>query len=615
MEFNRCYACMEKLNSPGGTCGSCGYDNTAGPAGQPAHALPCGTVLAGHYLTGCVIGQGGFGITYMAWNLALETPVCIKEYFPAGAAVRSLNRNGLVLWGSGENAEQLKTRRESFVKEARKAARLSDLGSIVKVWDVFYENETAYIVMNYIAGETLKNYLVRRGRVLEEERCLKLLLPVMRDLDQVHSRGIIHRDIKPDNLMLTPEGNVILLDLGAAKDLSSGSGQSSFLVASQGFTPLEQYNRNGRIGSWTDVYALCATIYYALAGKLLPTPTERLSGEKIDFGMLSPHMAAVLERGLAIQPEDRIQTMAQLWGSFQSSPDTAGHTPVAPAGRTPPAPVGERRKDAFLAPYEAAARMMEEGSYEDAAVLFEALHDYRDAPARAAVCREKMAGSGGGQPSAEVPSPEGEGGAGAAAPGRSARKLPAWIFPAAAFVLALLCACLFYLHAHEQLRTQQILTPNGSAQTAEEASWAVRKALSEGERYMEVGEYDRALAAYQEAAGAGSAAAMTSIGVIYEKGLGTDRDYRTALDWFYRAADAGEPAAMFWIGWNYYYALGVDRSYSTALKWCLKAAEAGNAEAMNWVSDMYRYGQGTSADPEKAEQWRQRAVEAGYAAQ
>ncbi len=619
MEFNRCYACMRKLNSPGGTCGSCGYDNTAGPAQQPAHALPCGTVLAGHYLTGCVIGQGGFGITYMAWNLALETPVCIKEYFPAGAAVRSLNRNGLVLWGSGESAEQLKTRRESFVKEARKAARLSDLSSIVKVWDVFYENETAYIVMNYIAGETLKNYLVKRGRVLEEEACLGLLLPVMRDLDQVHARGIIHRDIKPDNLMLTPEGSVILLDLGAAKDLSSGSGQSSFLVASQGFTPLEQYNRNGRIGSWTDVYALCATIYYAAAGKLLPTPTERLSGEKIDFGMLSPRLASVLERGLAIQPEDRIQTMAQLCAAFQTAFKTDAPAPVPPPAPAAPERQAERPADAFLAPYEAAARMMEEGSYEDAAVLFEALHDYRDAAARAALCREKTVGTGEGPlPAGESPAEDSPGavaGNGPASPGRSAGRIPVWIIPAAALALAVLCVCMFFLHAYKDLRPLQILTPGGSTQTAGEDSWAVRRALSDAARCMEEGEYEKALALYQEAAGAGSAAAMTGIGVMYEKGLGTDRDYRTALDWFYRAAEAGEPAAMFWIGWNYYYALGVERSYSTALDWCLKSAEAGNAEAMNWVSDMYRYGQGTSADLEKAEQWRQRAVEAGYAAE
>ena len=138
MEFIRCYGCMGELSAPGARCPRCGYDNTNDPYRQPSHVLPCGTVLAGHYLVGRVIGQGGFGITYMAWNLALEQRVCVKEYFPAGAAVRSQEQNGLVVWGSGDAAEKLRQRRESFVKEARKAVRLSDLNSIVKVWDVFY---------------------------------------------------------------------------------------------------------------------------------------------------------------------------------------------------------------------------------------------------------------------------------------------------------------------------------------------------------------------------------------------------------------------------------------------------------------------------------------------
>ena len=221
MEFKRCYGCMRKLDSPGGVCAHCGYDNTADPAGQPNHALPCGTILNGRYVVGKVLGQGGFGITYIGYNLSLEIPVCIKEYFPSGA-MRSSRENRSVYWSSGD-AELLLRGRESFITEARKAVRLNDLDSIVKVWDVFYENETAYIIMNYLEGESLKQWLVRRNMPLDEKSCFELLEPVMRDLQQVHERGIIHRDIKPDNLMRTPGGKLILLDLGAAKDLSGRS--------------------------------------------------------------------------------------------------------------------------------------------------------------------------------------------------------------------------------------------------------------------------------------------------------------------------------------------------------------------------------------------------------
>ena len=319
MEFKRCYSCMYTLENPGAVCPHCGYDNTKAPAAQPDYILPCGTVLNGRYVLGKMLGQGGFGISYIAYNLALDTPVCIKEYFPAGAAMRSAVESRLVLWSGGENAEELKRGRESFVKEARKAVKLRDLNHVVKVWDVFYENETAYIVMDYIEGQTLKSWLLRHGKPIGEKTCFAMLEPVMLDLQEVHERGIIHRDIKPDNLMMTPTGNLMLLDLGAAKDLSGGSSQSSYMVASQGFSPMEQYSQGGSIGPWTDVYAMCASLYYCVTGKLLPTPMDRMLSDRWDLSAFSPDTAAVLKKGLAIRPEERIKSMTALRGALQAA--------------------------------------------------------------------------------------------------------------------------------------------------------------------------------------------------------------------------------------------------------------------------------------------------------
>ena len=343
MEFKRCYGCMRKLDAPGGVCARCGYDNTTGPAGQPKHALPCGTVLNGRYVVGRVLGQGGFGITYIGYNLSLEMPVCIKEYFPTGA-MRSSRENRSVYW-SGGNAEQLHQGRESFITEARKAVRLNDLDSVVKVYDVFFENETAYIVMNYLEGESFQRWLVRRDEPLDEKSCFELLEPVMRDLQQVHERGIIHRDIKPDNLMRTPEGKLTLLDLGAAKDLSGGSAQSSYMVASQGFSPVEQYTRHGAIGPWTDVYAMCATIYYCVTGKLLPTPTERMSGEEADFSLLSPALRPVLRRGLAVRSADRIQDMGELLQALRAAVTKGKPASTAAQSKPKPAPAPLPKKN------------------------------------------------------------------------------------------------------------------------------------------------------------------------------------------------------------------------------------------------------------------------------
>ena len=139
-----------------------------------------------------------------------------------------------------------------------------------------------------------------------------------------------------------------------------------------------------------------------------------------------------------------------------------------------------------------------------------------------------------------------------------------------------------------------------------------KKLFEKGNACLAEGDYDGAMKAYREAAAVGNGPAMTSIGHLYDNGLGVEKDNSQAFAWFRRGAEAGDSSGMFSVGLCYYYERGVARSYSTALEWCLKAARAGNAEAMNWVSDMYRYGQGTEVDLEKADEWRQKALDAGY---
>ena len=333
MDFSRCYGCMRELPAPGAVCPHCGYDNTNDPGKQPSHVLPCGTVLNGKFIIGRTLGQGGFGITYIGYDLNLEIPVCIKEYYPEGSAMRSATQSRMVYWGTSENAQSMKESRKSFVKEAQKAVKLRDLSHVVTVWDVFYENETAYIVMDYIEGETLKSRLVRTQKTLSEKECVELLTPVMEDLEKAHERGIIHRDIKPDNIMLTSDEKPMLLDMGAAKDLgkSGGSTRSSSTVVSQGFSPLEQYREKGDIGAWTDVYAMSATIYYCVTGKVPDAAIDRIIDDNVSFSAFTPAFAAVLRKGLIIRPENRIQTMDELLGeltaalSGQNPEDEARH--------------------------------------------------------------------------------------------------------------------------------------------------------------------------------------------------------------------------------------------------------------------------------------------------
>ena len=310
---------MKELGDADQICPDCGYDNSS--PSQPAQALRCGTVLRERYLIGKMLGQGGFGITYIGYDYTLDTTVCIKEFFPAGGAMRGNDGSGRVYWSAGSTGAARLQEREVFVKEAQKAVKLRNFASVVKVWDVFYENETAYIVMEYIEGVTLKQYLVKRGAVMGAEECLDLLLPVIGDLKGVHDSGIVHRDISPDNLMIREDGKVVLLDLGAAKDMSKGSGQSSMMVAKKGFSPPEQYTEGMSIGPWTDVYAICATIYWCMTGKLLPEAMERMLGDDaLKFPDSIPEvLRAVLRHGLELKPANRIKDMEELESGLKTA--------------------------------------------------------------------------------------------------------------------------------------------------------------------------------------------------------------------------------------------------------------------------------------------------------
>ena len=315
MDVNRCPHCMEELGElNGGFCSFCGFNAAQNP--QPPEALPRESILHGKYLIGDVLGRGGFGITYIGFDLSLESKVAIKEYYPSGSAMRRDGESSLY-WNS-TYASQTSRRGayDDFLKEARKMARVDSIPSIVRVRETFLENETAYIVMDYVEGETLKTRL-RRDGVLTYSACYAMLRPMMEDLQKVHQLGIIHRDISPDNIMIQKDGSVKLLDLGAAKDLNKKSDGMSQLVTKNGFSPAEQYMDSGKIGPWTDVYALCATIYYACYGKLVPQALERLDQDTLTFDLpvkeaIPQNVIETLKKGLAIRAAERIQSVEEL---------------------------------------------------------------------------------------------------------------------------------------------------------------------------------------------------------------------------------------------------------------------------------------------------------------
>ena len=334
MEVRRCVNCMEELGAPGGPiCPHCGYDQQKEQ--ENLYGLKRNTILKGRYLVGNMLGQGGFGITYIGFDLVLNIKVAVKEYFPMGSVIRDNSQSNRLVWGTTQNSqEQWRSGCDSFLKEARRMAKIDTIPEIVRVRDTFMENQTAYIVMDFVEGRTLKDRLIKEG-IMAFPDCLNLLHPLMESLDKVHRIGLIHRDISPDNIMLTEDGGIRLLDLGAAKDMSVAPHASTQLVTKRGFSPIEQYMETGKVGTWTDVYALCATIYYCITGKLVPEALDRMMKDTLDLNVpvkepLTEEQKAVLRAGLAVKPEERIQTVGELLerleggGAREKQPESPG---------------------------------------------------------------------------------------------------------------------------------------------------------------------------------------------------------------------------------------------------------------------------------------------------
>ena len=211
MEINRCVGCMNELKPGERYCPVCGCDNLN--IEQPSYALRPHTILHGRYLIGKVLGKGGFGITYIGLDLTLNVKVAVKEYFPMGEVSREQGHSAALRWNpSRAGTEHRQKGYDSFLKEARKMAKIDQIPSIVRVRDTFLENETAYIVMDYAEGVTLKEKLLKNGTMTFSE-CVQLFSPMIEDLAKVHKQGMIHRDISPDNIMVQPDGSVRLLDV------------------------------------------------------------------------------------------------------------------------------------------------------------------------------------------------------------------------------------------------------------------------------------------------------------------------------------------------------------------------------------------------------------------
>ena len=317
MDKKFCPYCMNPVKE-GESCTNCGL--TEGVYTPRDHHLPLGTVLNNRYLIGRVLGEGGFGITYIGCDLNLEMKAAIKEYFPIDRGYR-FSKASLEVSNYAHTAEKFQSGKAKFLREARTMARLDKLQNIVSVRDFFEENNTAYIVMEYVEGTTLKELVNQRGGRIPAGELLYMLEPLFPALTSVHEMGLIHRDISPDNLMLE-NGKIKLLDFGCARE-SAAQSETMTIALKQGYAPIEQYQHKGQ-GPWTDVYALSATIYYCLTGKTPQSAVDRLSEEELvpprKLGVdLTVGQEAALLQGMNVKAKDRFQSVEELYAALYTN--------------------------------------------------------------------------------------------------------------------------------------------------------------------------------------------------------------------------------------------------------------------------------------------------------
>lgn len=314
-----CFNCMKGEVDDQGICNCCGKQFSDIKLSE--RYLPVGSFLREKYLMGKVLGEGGFGITYIGYDINLDAQVAIKEFFPSNFASRE-KAGPNVIPHEGDAEDFFIKQRDRFLGEAKRLAKFRNTPAVVSVLDFFKDNGTAYLVMNYIDGMTLRRLLdYSDGRITVEET-LKIIEPIMLALKEIHDSGFIHRDISPDNIMISNENNrVYLIDFGTARTNSSESEKTISVFKKSGYTPPEQLRTKGNQGPWTDIYALCATIYRCIVGAKPLDVTDRLFGDVLhkpsEYGIkIAPAIEDAIMKGLEIHNEDRFQSMDELYDAI-----------------------------------------------------------------------------------------------------------------------------------------------------------------------------------------------------------------------------------------------------------------------------------------------------------
>lgn len=627
MNSKICYNCFHTINNRDQSCPFCGFPADIRNESTYPNALPCNTVLIDKYRIGRVLGQGGFGITYVAKDIQTGELVAVKEYFPDTIASR--DESLYVVPYNRKRQENFEYGKKQFLEEAKTLAEFSGSPNIVNVRSYFEENGTACYVMEYLRGTSFKSYLKKKDGRISWEEAEKILLPVMEALEEVHSKGIIHRDVTPDNIALTDDGRVKLLDFGAARYSMGEQSKSLDVILKHGFAPYEQYMRHSRQGPFTDVYSLAASFYYAVTGETPPESVERIDEDHLvppsGLGISIPvQKEAALLKALAVRSADRFQSMTEFMQAL-------GHKPNIRKGRA----YGSR-------PGMKPAAVMTGVLF--AVLLFLAVsHLLTDSRTGAEEDREEADASVTASSAESSENTEEAAALSAlelltetASRGNATAQLQLGdLYYSGKEVEQDYAAALeWYTKAAQQGEetAQYILGTmyqhgQGTAQSYQEALKWYSAAGEQGnaEAQYQTGsiyehgleterDYEKALEWYIKAAQQNHAAAQYVLGTLYEAGNGTEQNYEEALSWYRKAADQDLPEAQYSVGWMYVQGLGTEQDNEESFRWFTKAAEQNYAAAQNNLGYMYMEGIGTDQDYDAARNWFTKAAEQGYGA-
>lgn len=338
IQYDNCQHCFEPKR--GNTiCPHCGFDSST--IKNYSGVLPPFTVLHGRYLIGRVLGKGGFGVTYIAKDLNYNRICAIKEYLPSEYSTRNGGTKNITPFSDAKAQYVFNHGREKFVEEARTLITLRNNPIVVDIWDFFQENNTAYLVMECLDGQDLRKMARTQGGKLEPEFAKTVFVTVASSLMEIHKLNILHRDLSPENIIVTKDGRIKLIDFGAARNFVSTQNAGMSILLKPGFAPPEQYEKKGAQGPWSDVYALCATFYNLVSGKPLVDALFRYRGQQ------QPSLAAmgcpvtkktsdVIEKGMTLDHKRRYQDFMVLLNDIDI---TVSHTPkLAPNPEPKPEP-------------------------------------------------------------------------------------------------------------------------------------------------------------------------------------------------------------------------------------------------------------------------------------